>query len=131
MATPLIELVENLPPAKVVLVGDLMLDRYIFGSTERVSPEAPVPVVHYQREEFRLGGAGFVMANLGALGCSVKVIGIVGKDDAGREVRQRLSDAGADVSGLVEVEGRPTTLKLRLLGSSQDRTPHQMLRLDF
>src|SRR5438105_15487036 len=121
MSTHLIDLVDRLEGHRIALVGDLMLDRYIFGNTERVSPEAPVPVVHYQREEYRLGGAGFVMANLGALGCSVKVIGIVGKDDAGQQVRRRLSDVGADVSGLVEVDGRPTTLKLRLLGSSQDR----------
>ena len=65
MATRLIELVENLPAARIVLVGDFMLDKYIFGSTSRVSPEAPIPVLRYQREEFRLGGAGFVMAALG------------------------------------------------------------------
>src|SRR3954467_14941865 len=92
MATPLIELVENLPPAKVVLVGDLMLDRYIFGSTERVSPEAPVPIIHFQREEYRLGGAGFVMANLATLGAKVRLIGVIGKDEAGAEVKRRVAE---------------------------------------
>ena len=68
MATRLIDLVENLPKARVVLVGDFMLDKYIFGSTSRVSPEAPIPVLRYQREEYRLGGAGFVMAASGRWG---------------------------------------------------------------
>jgi D-beta-D-heptose 7-phosphate kinase/D-beta-D-heptose 1-phosphate adenosyltransferase len=131
MATPLIELVENLPRAKVVLVGDLMLDRYIFGSTERVSPEAPVPVVHFQREEFRLGGAGFVLANLASLGASVDIIGVIGQDEAGAEVRRRVGEFCEDSSGLIETSDRPTVMKVRLLGASQDRTPHQMLRLDF
>ena len=66
MPTGLIELVERLPRARVVLVGDLMLDRYVFGNAERLSPEAPVPVLHFQREEFRLGGAGGVAAMLAA-----------------------------------------------------------------
>src|SRR5436190_11261602 len=131
MPTPLIELIENLPRAKVVLVGDLMLDRYIFGNTERVSPEAPVPIVHFQREEYRLGGAGFVMANLASLGAKVRLVGVVGKDDAAAEIRRRLEKYAPDDTALIEADDRPTVMKVRLLGSSQDRTPHQMLRLDI
>jgi D-beta-D-heptose 7-phosphate kinase/D-beta-D-heptose 1-phosphate adenosyltransferase len=130
MATRLIELVENLPKARVVLVGDFMLDKYIFGSTSRVSPEAPIPVLRYQREEFRLGGAGFVMAALGALGAKVKCVGVIGPDSAGVELKARLVEAGADVDGLVVAPDRPTVAKTRLLGSSEDRSPQQMIRLD-
>src|SRR3954453_1413204 len=130
MATRLIELVENLPKARVVLVGDFMLDKYIFGSTSRVSPEAPIPVLRYQREEFRLGGAGFVMAALGALGAKVKCVGVIGADTAGVELKARLVEAGADVEGLVIAPDRPTVAKTRLLGSSEDRSPQQMIRLD-
>jgi len=130
MATRLIELVENLPAARVVLVGDFMLDKYIFGSTSRVSPEAPIPVLRYQREEFRLGGAGFVMAALGALGAKVNCVGVIGADSAGVELKSRLTEAGADVDGLVIAPDRPTVAKTRLLGSSEDRSPQQMIRLD-
>src|SRR5213595_2890422 len=101
MPTRLIELVERLPSADVVLVGDFMLDRYLYGNAERLSPEAPVPVLHYQREEFRLGGAGGVAANLAALGATVRVIGVVGDDEMGRQVRRRLLECGADAGTLV------------------------------
>src|SRR5437868_13761807 len=119
MAMPLIELVESLPAAKVVLVGDFMLDKYIFGSTSRVSPEAPIPVLRYQREEYRLGGAGFVMAALAALGAKVSVIGVCGADGPGMELRSRLIEAGANVDGRVAAQDRPTGAKTRLRGSSE------------
>src|SRR5439155_11971880 len=126
MSTHLIDLVDRLSGHKIALVGDLMLDRYIFGNTERVSPEAPVPIIHFQREEFRLGGAGFVMANLASLGAKVRFIGVIGKDEAGAEVRRRLAEYQPERTDLIEAPDRPTVLKVRLLGSSQDRTPHQM-----
>src|SRR5688572_8522531 len=103
MPTRLIELVENLPHSRVVLVGDLMLDRYLHGNVERLSPEAPVPVLHYEKEELRLGGAGNVAACLAKLGASVKVIGVVGDDEFGKRVRQMLEDCGADASGVTSV----------------------------
>ena len=78
MPTRLIELIENLPAGRVVLVGDFMIDKYIFGSTDRVSPEAPIPVLRFQKEEFRLGGAGFVLAGLATLGAQVRAVGVVG-----------------------------------------------------
>lgn len=131
MSNGLIELVANLPRTKIVLVGDLMLDRYIFGNAERLSPEAPVPILHFQREEYRLGGAGSVLADLAALRADVKVIGILGKDDAAAEVRRRLGTCGADASGVIEVADRPTVTKLRLVGSAQHRHPQQMIRLDI
>src|SRR5437868_8457611 len=101
MPTRLIELVENLPACRIALVGDFMLDRYVFGSTERISPEAPIPVLRYQRDECRLGGAGFVMSGLSALGAKVTTVGVTGTDDAARELRRRLEEAGADIAGIV------------------------------
>ena len=131
MPTGLIELVERLPRARVVLVGDLMLDRYVFGNAERLSPEAPVPVLHFQREEFRLGGAGGVAAMLAALGADVRVVGVLGADGAAAEVRRQLHACGASVDSVVEAAGRPTVSKARLVGLAQHRHPQQMMRIDF
>src|SRR5579872_4045922 len=131
MSTRLIELVENLPRSRVVLLGDLMLDRYLYGNAERLSPEAPVPVLHYQKEELRLGGAGGVAANLAALGATVRVVGVVGDDDNGAQVKRQLIECGADPGTLVHAKGRPTISKVRLVGLAQHRHPQQMMRLDF
>ncbi|HWE97760.1 MAG TPA: D-glycero-beta-D-manno-heptose 1-phosphate adenylyltransferase [Tepidisphaeraceae bacterium] len=131
MPTRLIEIVEGLPRSKIVLVGDLMLDRYLYGNAERLSPEAPVPVLHYQKEELRLGGAGGVAANLAALGAEVDVIGVVGNDDNGVLIRQHLEACGCHADRLVQADGRPTTCKVRLVGLAQHRHPQQMMRLDF
>jgi D-beta-D-heptose 7-phosphate kinase/D-beta-D-heptose 1-phosphate adenosyltransferase len=133
MPTPvgLIELVERMPRSRVVLVGDLMLDRYLYGNAERLSPEAPVPVLHYQREELRLGGAGGVAARRAARGAEVRFAGPVGADAAGRQVRQQLRDWGVGVDSIVEVKDRPTVSKVRLVGLAQHRHPQQMMRLDY
>jgi D-beta-D-heptose 7-phosphate kinase/D-beta-D-heptose 1-phosphate adenosyltransferase len=131
MSTRLIELVENLPRSRVVLLGDLMLDRYLYGNAERLSPEAPVPVLHYQKEDLRLGGAGGVAANLAALGATVRVVGVVGDDENGGHVRRQLIECGADPGTLVQSKGRPTISKVRLVGLAQHRHPQQMMRLDF
>ena len=74
-----------------MLLGDLMLDRYLYGNAERLSPEAPVPVLHYQSEELRLGGAGGVAANLAALGATVRVVGVVGDDENGNQVAKAIN----------------------------------------
>jgi D-beta-D-heptose 7-phosphate kinase/D-beta-D-heptose 1-phosphate adenosyltransferase len=131
MSTRLIDLVEHLPQARVALIGDFMLDRYLFGRTARISPEAPVPVLHFSREEQRLGGAGFVLAALVTLGAKVWAVGVLGNDLAATEIRRQLAIFHADCSGLIESDARPTVSKVRLLGSSQERTPQQMIRLDF
>ncbi len=131
MSTRLIDIVENLPNCRVALLGDLMLDRYIYGNAERLSPEAPVPVLHFQREEKRLGGAGGVAANLAALGAAVDVVGVLGRDADGREMRHLLEAAGARTGRLVEVDDRPTTCKSRLVGLAQHRHPQQMMRVDY
>jgi D-beta-D-heptose 7-phosphate kinase/D-beta-D-heptose 1-phosphate adenosyltransferase len=131
MSTRLIELMEHLPAARIALVGDFMLDRYLFGKAGRISPEAPVPVLHFAREEQRLGGAGFVLAALATLGANVRAVGVLGKDAAGEEIKRQLNGFDVDCAGLIESASRPTVSKVRLLGSSQDRTPQQMIRLDF
>lgn len=131
MATRLIELVESLKPARVLLAGDFMLDRYWFGSTDRISPEAPIPVLRFRREDQRLGGAGFVLAGLAELGASVVSLGVVGDDRAGTDLRAAAERMGCDVTGLLTLAGRPTVEKIRLLGSSEDRTAQQMIRLDI
>src|SRR5687768_16193306 len=131
MPTRLIELVERLPRSRVLLVSDVMMDRYLYGDVERISPEAPVPVLHFRREELRLGGAGNVANNLAALNAAVSVVAVVGADDVGRQVRQHLTQAGAATDGLLEVTDRPTVTKMRLVGSAQHRHAQTMLRLDF
>ena len=131
MSTRLIELVENLPQSRTVLLGDLMLDRYLYGNAERLSPEAPVPVLHYQREELRLGGAGGVAANLAALGATVQVIGVTGDDANAVDVRRLLIECGADPGKIVSSGARPTISKVRLVGLAQHRHPQQMMRIDF
>jgi len=130
MSSRLVEIVQNLTAPKVTLVGDFMIDRYLFGSTDRVSPEAPIPVLRFRREENRLGGAGFVLAGLATLGASVTSIGVCGDDNGGRVLREKIAGHGQTVDGIVTC-ARPTVEKVRLLGSSEDRTAQQMIRLDI
>lgn len=111
--------------ARILIVGDVMLDRYWFGEVERISPEAPVPVVRVARREDRLGGAANVARNIAALGAQACVIGVVGDDEPGRRIDALLSEAGIDAA-LVRTQTCPTTLKLRVLGRQQ-----QLLRIDF
>ena len=131
MPTRLIELVENLPACRVLLVGDVMLDRYVYGTAERLSPDAPVPVLHHHHEDSRLGGAGRVAADLATLGARVDVLSVVGNDSTGREIIHMLERCGADVGAIVESASRPSTAKVRLVGLAQDRHPQQMMRLDY
>src|SRR5436853_7393871 len=127
----LIELVERLPRSRVVLVGDLMLDRYVYGNAERLSPEAPVPVLHFQREELRLGGAGGVAAMLAALGADVRVVGVVGRDEAGRDVRRLLNEQGVNVGSVLDAPpGRATVTEGRPVRLAPARHLPQAMRLD-
>lgn len=119
------ERLERLRQASVLVVGDLMLDTYQWGDVERISPEAPVPVVRVQREEFRLGGAANVVSNLAALGCRVGVCGVVGEDGAGERALAMLEALGAGREGIVRDAARPTIEKTRVMARSQ-----QMLRYD-
>ena len=111
--------------ARVLVVGDLMLDRYVSGSVTRISPESPVPVVQVEKEWGGVGGAANVAANVVALGARCDVVGCVGSDDAGRELRERLDALGVGTEGLVETGERPTTVKTRVLAGHQ-----QVVRID-
>src|SRR5215470_5636182 len=99
--TTLARLVARFPRARVLVVGDLMLDRFIWGSVDRISPEAPVPVVQVTRESAHPGGAGNVAANLAALGARPSVVGWVGRDAAGHTLSRLLAGIGADPSRVV------------------------------
>lgn len=111
--------------ARVLVIGDLMVDEYLFGEVERISPEAPVPIVSITSQEYRLGGAGNVIGNILALGGVPMVAGIIGDDQWGRLLTERLSSAGADTGGIVTANDRPTTRKTRIIAANQ-----QMLRID-
>ena len=111
--------------ARILVAGDVMLDRYWFGDVQRISPEAPVPVVKIDRVEERPGGAANVARNCAALGARVSLLSVVGADDAGRTLRRQMQDAGIDTS-LHEDAQLDTTIKLRVIGRQQ-----QLLRIDF
>jgi len=121
----LVPALEQLGHPRVAVVGDFMLDRYVWGDATRVSPEAPVPVVHAAREEDRPGGAGNVVSNLIALGAEVCAFGLLGKDAGGRDLQAMLQAQGAEVTGLLACDDRPTIQKIRVMARNQ-----QMLRVD-
>lgn len=112
-------------PIKVAVIGDVMLDRYWHGATNRISPEAPVPVVHVQEIEERPGGAGNVALNLRVLGCETRLFGMVGSDLCGETLTEQLRKADIQTY-LQRVSGMPTITKLRVLGRNQ-----QLIRCDF
>ena len=118
------ELGRRLQEARVLVVGDLMLDCYYWGDVHRISPEAPVPVVRVNEKTFRLGGAGNVAANLAGLGCASTVIGLVGRDEPADRIRNMLAAMGV-ANGCLDDNGRPTITKTRIMASKQ-----QVVRLD-
>jgi rfaE bifunctional protein kinase chain/domain len=124
-AKRLASLLDGFARARVLVVGDLMLDRFIFGDVRRISPEAPVPVVQVTRESMHPGGAGNVVANLAALGTRPRVVGWVGRDAAGSAIRGLLDDLGADARGVLVSESAATIEKTRIIAHHQ-----QVVRLD-
>ena len=115
----------DLSSVRLLIVGDVMLDRYWFGDVSRISPEAPVPVVKVERCEERPGGAANVARNAAALGARVALLSLVGKDEAGESLARLVAEGGIDASLHVD-EGVSTTVKLRVIGRQQ-----QLLRIDF
>ncbi|HWI40456.1 MAG TPA: bifunctional D-glycero-beta-D-manno-heptose-7-phosphate kinase/D-glycero-beta-D-manno-heptose 1-phosphate adenylyltransferase HldE [Verrucomicrobiae bacterium] len=113
------------PELRVFVIGDIMLDEYLFGRTERISPEAPVQVVEVTREEMRLGGAGNVVRGLRALGCCVSFCSVVGDDTGGRGVESLLAETGVSADGLYRDPSRPTSRKTRVISAHQ-----QIVRID-
>ncbi|HLJ91804.1 MAG TPA: D-glycero-beta-D-manno-heptose 1-phosphate adenylyltransferase [Gemmataceae bacterium] len=131
MSADLIELVQHLGHPHVLVVGDVMLDRYVWGDAERISQEAPVILLHADRREERLGGASSVATMLRALGARVALAGVVGKDADGGRIRQLLTELEIDHEGVVHDPGRPSTVKERYIGRAQHRHPQQMIRVDY
>ena len=123
---------ESLGSPRILVIGDLILDEYLWGDVSRISPEAPVPVLRVRHREHRCGGAGSVVENLVALGARVEAIGLVGADAAGRAITDRFEAQGVPTAGLISCDDRPTTLKTRMLGGVQhaNRGRQQVLRVD-
>src|SRR5947209_3556556 len=125
MSTPAIELdslralVGRFHGRRVAVLGDVMLDRYLWGHVDRISPEAPVPVVEIERESMSLGGAGNVAANLGALGAEPVLISVRGDDVDGLALERALRERGVRAEGLLTDGSRPTTVKTRIIAHSQ------------
>ena len=113
------EILQNLRDRYVVVLGDVMLDEFVWGDVTRISPEAPVPVVDVRRESMHLGGAANVLANLAALGARGSVVGVVGNDAAGRRLQTGLRDLGVEDQYLLVDESRPSTTKTRIIAHSQ------------
>lgn len=121
------DLIARLGDVPVLVVGDLMLDRFIVGRVARISPEAPVPVVQFQSDHMRLGGAANVASNVLALGGQASLVGVVGRDAPAGRLRDHLIAKGVDVDGVVEDPGRPTIEKVRIV---TERNQH-VARIDY
>src|SRR6185295_7865330 len=129
--TDLVELVQRLGTPRVLVVGDVMLDRYVWGNAERISQEAPVILLRADTREERLGGASSVATMLQALGARTSLVGVAGRDPDGIRARQIITDLGIDAEGVVADANRPTSVKERYIGRAQARHPQQMIRVDY
>ena len=121
------DLIARFARVPILVVGDVMIDRFIVGRVSRISPEAPVPVVRFQSEHVRLGGAANVANNVAALGGTTELVGIIGADAAGERLKEQLGARGIGVSGLVEDPARPTTEKVRVVTERNQ----QVARIDY
>jgi rfaE bifunctional protein kinase chain/domain len=121
----ILQLIARMKTSRVVVIGDIMLDRYLVGETDRLSPEAPVPVVTVHERHAALGGAANVAANVAALGAACQLVGAVGDDVDGAAIRQELAVARLEDRHVVTVAGRPTTSKTRIIARAQ-----QIVRID-
>ncbi len=123
------EILDQFQDKKVLVVGDVMLDEYVWGKVSRVSPEAPVMVVDADSHTFVPGGAANVVNNVCALGAKALIAGLVGEDGAATTLKEKLVEEGADIAGLISVSERPTTLKTRVIAHTQQGA-QQVLRVD-
>jgi len=130
MNTSLLHLLDRLGGQRVLVVADLYLDRYIFGTPSRISREAPIMVLDEDRQEDRLGGGAAPALQLAALGYDVAVAGVVGDDEAGRSVVALLEAAGIDPNGVLTDPSRPTTTKMRVVAEGFFLFPQQVVRID-
>ncbi len=123
--TDLKQVIQGFMEQKILLIGDVMLDSFVYGEVSRISPEGPIPVLLKSKEEMMLGGAGNVFANLQALGCDTNFIGVIGHDNAGHQISDMVSEKGGNAASLIATNTRPTTLKTRYVSQNQ-----QLLRVD-
>ncbi|GAB4140883.1 MAG: D-glycero-beta-D-manno-heptose-7-phosphate kinase [Planctomycetaceae bacterium] len=130
MSYHLIDAVQQLGQPRLLVLGDLILDRYVWGDAERISQEAPVILLREDRQEIRPGGAANVANLLRGLDTKVCMAGVIGDDEDGRLLREEMESAGIDCTLLLPDPSRPTTVKQRFIGRAQHRHPHQMLRVD-
>ncbi len=119
------KIIRNFSKVRILVVGDIMLDRFIWGGVSRISPEAPVPVVVVEKETFLLGGAANVVNNIHSLGGKVSLCGVIGDDEIGRKIMQRLDEMGIERQGVMVESGRQSTVKTRIIAHHQ-----QLLRID-
>jgi D-glycero-beta-D-manno-heptose-7-phosphate kinase len=120
-----LEIIANFPRSGVLVVGDIMVDHFIWGKVSRISPEAPVPVVDVQKDSVLLGGCANVLNTVYAMGGRVFVAGVIGADDIGRGLLRQLKEREIDITGIIIEQGRPTTLKTRVVAHGQ-----QVVRFD-
>lgn len=118
-------LVRSFAEARILVIGDIMVDRFIWGKVSRISPEAPVPVVLVDKETFLFGGAANVVHNIHTLGGSVSLCGVVGDDDLGQRILKGLKEVGVQTDGIFVEQGRQTTVKTRVIAHQQ-----QVVRID-
>ncbi len=126
----LMELIGRLGGRRIVVVGDLIADEYLFGKPARISREAPVLILRFTGREVKLGGAANAADNVHALGASVQPVGVVGGDEAGQQVERLLGRAGISTAGLIIAAERPTPVKTRIMAGGYESTRQQVVRLD-
>lgn len=119
------KIIKRFSGVRILVVGDIMLDRFIWGGVSRISPEAPVPVVVVEKETFLLGGAANVVNNIHALGGKVSLCGLIGDDEIGQKITQKLDEMGIERQGVTVEPGRQTTVKTRIIAHHQ-----QLVRID-
>lgn len=124
-AQALSRLFDSFAKKRIAVIGDVMLDKYIFGSVSRISPEAPVPVIDVAHEDVRLGGAANVATNIHALGASALLFGVVGSDDAAQQLSAEMTAQGLSPAYLIADSKRPTTTKMRVIAQN-----HHIVRID-
>lgn len=124
------DMLDGIGSPRVVLAGDFMLDEYVYGDVERISQEAPIPVLRVSKRDYRAGGAGNAASAVAALGGQAECVGVIGSDRQGEKIVELLAEAGVGTAGLVVLPDRPTTVKTRFVGLAQHKNPHQMLRVD-
>jgi rfaE bifunctional protein kinase chain/domain len=124
-------LLQTFPERRVVVVGDLLADQFLYGEISRVSREAPVLILRHERTETVPGGAANCAVNLASLGAHAHLVGVVGADESGRALLERLREAGVDCAGVVETHGARTTTKVRILAGQAHSPRQQVIRVDY